>query len=128
MKVHATDLASVGGCNLDFPLAWLVVRLDPVAAEALRAPAEDLDGNRVLQRPAAGLLLQIPAQLHLVRETGGRENAEKHVHLVPGLGEEFLVPVVPDAPRGPLVAQAVGVLRLLDGVVDPDERDREPNR
>src|SRR6267378_338094 len=128
MEIHAADFASVGGFDLYFPLARLVVRLEAVAAKSFRSPAEDLDGNRILQRPAAALLLQIPAQLHLVGETSGREDAKEHVHLVAGLSEELLVPVVPDAPRRTLVAQAVGILRLLARVIDPDERDRERDR
>src|SRR5712692_10627778 len=128
MEIHAADFASVGGFDLYFPLARLVVRLEAVAAKSFRSPAEDLDGNRILQRPAAALLLQIPAQLHLVGETSGRENAKEHVYLVAGLREERLVPVVPYAPRRTLVAQAVGILRLLDRVIDSDERDRERDR
>src|SRR5712692_5870824 len=75
LEIHAADLAPVGGLDLHLPLARLVIRLEAVAAEAFRSPAEDLDGNRVLQRPAAGFLLQIPAQLHLVGEARRREDA-----------------------------------------------------
>src|SRR5690348_11735198 len=65
-EVHPADLAAVGGFHLDLPFSRLVVGLEAVSAKALGAPADDLDGDRVLQEPAAALVLPIPAHLHLV--------------------------------------------------------------
>src|SRR5258708_11070279 len=76
VEIHAADLAPVGGSALHFPRARLVVRLEAVAAEAFGAPAEDLDGDRVLRHPAAGVVLQVPAHLHLIGKARGREDAE----------------------------------------------------
>ena len=52
-EVDPSDLAPVGGFYLDLPVARLIVRLEPVAAKALLAPADDIDGDAVLQLPAA---------------------------------------------------------------------------
>src|ERR1700687_1919097 len=104
---HPADLAPVGGFDLHLPGAGLIVRLETVAAEALGAPAGDLDGNRVLQHPAT--LFPVPAHAHFVGKAPRRENAEEHEDLVAGLRAELLVAVVPEAPPRPLVAEPVRV-------------------
>src|SRR5262245_46444829 len=127
-EVDAPDLAPVAGLHLHLPVARLPARLQAVAAEAGLAAADDLDRDGVLQRPAAPGLVPVPQHLHLVREPGGREDAEIDVHLVAGLGAEPLVAVVPDAPERTLVAQPVALLGALDAVVDAHERDRQRHR
>src|SRR5205814_8756307 len=54
IDVDPADLALVGGLDLDFPLARLVMGLDAVAAKTLLAPADDVDRDRVLQPPEIG--------------------------------------------------------------------------
>src|SRR5512134_2784660 len=70
VEIDPPDLAPVRGLDLHLPAAGLVIRLEPVAAEALLAAADDADRDRVLQRPAADAAARapVPAHLHLVGE------------------------------------------------------------
>src|SRR5690348_9486224 len=87
-EVQPAAPAAAVGFHLNLRSSRLVGGLEAGSATALGAPADDLDGDRVLQEPAAALVLPIPARLHLVGKARRREDAEEHVHLVPGLGCE----------------------------------------
>jgi len=91
-------------------------------------PTDDVDGNGVVQRPAAQIVFPVPAHGHLVGKAGRRKDAEKHVYLVAGLREEVLVAVMPETPERPFVAEPVDVPGFFDGVIDADVRNGERYR